>query len=626
MRPLARIAAAASAAAAALVAAAAVARAAPPPIALVVDARGAPRNILHVHETVPVTGSTPLLLYYPKWIPGEHGPTGPIQGVAGLRITSGGADIAWQRDPVDLYAFHVTPPAGATSVDVSFDDLIDSSDPMATPNMLIVNWNRVLLYPAGIPAADVSMQPSIVLPVGWTFGTALPGPKRSGDRVDFAVTPLTTLVDSPLDAGRYERRIVLLDAGGYTNEIDAFADAPDELALSDANVARYKAVIAEADALYGARHWRHYHFLLTLSDAIPPQGIEHHESSDNRAPADYWTDAASLSGFADLLPHEYSHSWNGKYRRPADLITPDYQVPEQTDLLWVYEGLNQYLGDMFVFRSGLVSSSLYPEYLAHIYAEMDSEPGRLADPLDDTAVAAPYLYQAPGDWSAERRSADDFYTEGELVWLSVDAIIRTQSHGARSLDDFIRAFDGQRDTPPMVVPYTRADVVAALDKVQPYDWNGFFQTWVYDVAPHPPPFCVSLTGWKLVWNQVPNHWDDLAEQTRGRADFRYSLGFSTGESGDISDVLAGSPAARAGLGTQTQIIAVDGRKFSPELLHHALADARDPKRDVSLIVLDDDLYRTIDIPYHGGDRYPHLERVASAPDLLSLITAPRRKP
>lgn len=621
-----RLAACASATVAAIVAVTAYAQAATAPISLLVDAREAPRNILHVHETVPVSGAVPMTLYYPKWIPGEHGPTGPIQGVASLRIRSGGADVAWQRDPVDLYSFHVTPPAGATAVDVSFDDLIDSTDPMATPNMLIVNWNRVLLYPAGMPAADVSMKASIELPAGWTFGTALPGPQRSGDRVDFAAAPLTTLIDSPLDAGRYGRRIVLLDAGGYTNEIDAFADDPSDLELSADNVGHYKALVAETDALYGARHWRHYHFLLTLSDAIPSQGIEHHESSDNRAPADYWTDAAQLEGFADLLPHEFSHSWNGKYRRPADLITPDYQVPEQTDLLWVYEGLNQYLGDMFAFRSGFVSTSLYPEYLASTYAEMDSEPGRLADPLVDTAVAAPYLYNAPGEWSAERRNADDFYTEGELVWLSVDAIIRQQSHGARSLDDFLKAFDGQRDTPPMVVPYTRDDVVAALEKVQPYDWNAFFQTWVYDVAPHPPTACIDLTGWKLVWNDVPNHWDVLAEQTRGRSDFRYSLGFSTGESGNVADVLTGSPAARAGLGPQTQIIAVNGRKFSPAVLHQALAAARDPSRDISLIVLDDELYRTVVLTYHGGDRYPHLERVPGSQDVLRLITAPRRKP
>ncbi|HYK54333.1 MAG TPA: hypothetical protein VEV38_12490 [Candidatus Eremiobacteraceae bacterium] len=612
-------------AAVAFLAAAAPALAGAGPITLVVDAREAPRNILHVTEKVPLTVAGPMTLYYPLWIPGEHSPDGPIQGVAALRIRAGGNDVAWTRDPVDLSTFHVTPPAGATSLDVSFDDLITATDPMATPNLVIINWNRVLLYPAGPAAANIDFTPSIVLPSGWTFGTALGGPKRTGDTVDFATTPLTTLVDSPLDAGRYGRRIVLLDSGGYTNEIDAFADAPDELDLSDENVQRYKDVVAEADALYGARHWRHYHFLLTLTDAIPGQGIEHHESSDNRAGADYWTNAAELEDGADLLPHEYSHSWNGKYRRPADLIQPDYQKPERTDLLWVYEGLNQYLGDMLAFRSDFNPPAEYPEYLAHIYAQMDYEPGRLADPLVDTAIAAPYLYSAPDEWSSQRRSAGDFYTEGELVWLSVDAIIRQQSHGARSLDDFLKAFDGQQNTPPMVVPYTRDDVEAALEKVQPYDWHGFFEKWVYDVAPHPAPYGIDLTGWRLVWSETPNRWDELDEETGGPADFRYSLGFSTRDDGKINDVLAGSPAARAGMGTETQIIAVNGRAFSISGLHHALADAKDPSRSIELLLRDDDLYRTVEVPYHGGDRYPHLERVAGTDDILRLITAPRRK-
>jgi len=614
------------AAAAAIIAAAVAGRAAGAPLTLVVDAREAPRNILHVTETVPISGSGPMTLYYPLWIPGEHSPDGPIQGVAALRIRAGGTDVAWSRDPVDLSTFHLTPPAGASSLDISFDDLITATDPMTTPNIVIINWNRVLLYPAGRAATDIDFSPSIILPAGWTFGTALAGPKRTGDRVDFATTSLLTLIDSPLDAGRYGRRIVLLDSGGFTNEIDAFADAPSDLDLSDENVQRYKNLIAEADALYGARHWRHYHFLLTLTDAIPFQGIEHHESSDNRASGDYWTNPAQLQNGADLLPHEYSHSWNGKYRRPADLIQPDYQKPERTDLLWVYEGLNQYLGDMLAFRSGFNPPSEYPEYLASIYAQMDHEPGRLADPLADTAVAAPYLYYAPGEWSSQRRSAGDFYTEGELVWLSVDAIIRSQSHGARSLDNFLKAFDGRQTTPPMVVPYTRSDVEAALQKVQPYDWNGFFQTWVYDVAPHPAAFGIDLTGWRLVWSETPNHWDDLDASTGGRTDFRYSLGFSTGDEGRIDDVLAGSPAARTGIGSQSQIIAVNGRKFTTARLRRAIADAKEPSRSIELILLDDDLYRTVNIAYHGGNRYPHLERVPGTEDVLRLIAAPRRKP
>jgi predicted metalloprotease with PDZ domain len=613
-------------AAAAIVAAAARAATAEVPSApmvLVVDAREAPRNILHVNLSIPVSPG-PFTLVYPKWIPGEHGPTGPIQNMAALRIAANGAPIPWQRDLVDMYAFHVTVPAGAANLDISFDQLMTSQDPMSTPNIVIINWNRVLLYPAGKKSDDVAVKPAIILPDGWGFGTALAGPTRSGNRVDFDTVDLTTLVDSPLDAGRYFKRIPLVNADPYTNEIDVVADAAEDLALSDDNVRNYKNLIAETDALYGARHWYHYHFLLTLSDVIPFQGIEHHQSSDNRAGADYWTNADALENAPDLLPHEYSHSWNGKYRRPADLLAADYQVPEKTDLLWVYEGLNQYLGDMLAFRSGFVEPKMYPEYLAHIYAQMDYEPGRLADPLADTASAAPYLYQAPGEWASQRRSATDFYTEGELVWLSVDAIIRTQSHGEKSLDDFLKAFGGQHNTGPMVVPYTREDVVAGLNAVAPYDWNAFFQKWVYEVAPHPPAYGIDLTGWRLVWNAKPNRWDDLSSSVEHQATFVYSLGFQTDEQGKINDVLQGSPAAKAGIGTGTQIIAVNGRKYSAELLHDAVAAAKKSSSPISLIVVSSNLYRTVSIGYHGGDRYPHLQRAAGVPDLLGKIMTAHR--
>lgn len=613
------------AAAAVIAAAAAQAAGASAPITLVVDAREAPRNILHVQETVPVEHAGPLTLVYPKWIPGEHGPTGPIQSLAALRIESNGQPIAWQRDFVDLYAFHVTVPNGPTSLNITFDQLMQSQDPMATPNLALVNWNRVLLYPAGLKSDDVTMRPSIILPAGWQAGTALNAPKQTGDRIDFGQVNLTTLVDSPLDAGRYFKRIVLLDSGSYTNEIDAVADAPEDLDISAENIGYYRNLVAEADALYGARHWYHYHFLLTLSDTIPFQGIEHHQSSDNRASADYWTNPAALEDSVDLLPHEFSHSWNGKYRRPADLIVADYQAPEKTDLLWVYEGLNQYLGDMLAFRSGFVASKEYPEFLAYNYAQMDHEPGRLADPLADTAVAAPYLYVAPHDWSSQRRSSDDFYTEGELVWLSVDVIIRTQSRGARSLDDFLKAFEGQRNTGPMVVPYTRQQVVDALNAIQPYDWNAFFQKWVYDVAPHPPPLGIELTGWRLVWSQTPNHWDDLQSSVADKANFVYSLGFSTDKDGKIDDVQQGSPAALAGIGTSTQIVAINGRKYSPDVLHQAISTARSSTQPIVLLLNTDDLYRTVDVDYHGGDRYPHLERVPGTVDLLGQIMAPHRK-
>jgi predicted metalloprotease with PDZ domain len=608
--------------AAALIYAAMPVSAADAPMTLVVDARDATHNILHVRMDVPVHPG-PFTLVYPEWIPGEHGPTGPINSVAALRITSNGAAVPWQRDLVDLYAFHLDAPAGASSLNVSFDQLITSADPMATPNLLIINWNRVLLYPSGSHSADVNVKPSILLPAGWDYASALAGAQRSGDSVAFDRVSLSTLVDSPLDAGRYFRRFPLLESVGFSNELDVFADQARDLEISPEIVQDYKNLVAETDALYGARHWSNYHFLLTLSDKIPFQGIEHHQSSDNRASDDYLTNGDALKDAPDLLPHEFSHSWNGKYRRPADLTTQDYQQPQKTDLLWVYEGLNQYLGDMLAFRCGLVSPSEYPEYLANLYAELDNEPGRMATPLVDTAISAPYLYLAPGEWASQRRSSNDFYTEGELVWLSADAIIRTRSHGTKSLDDFIKAFDGQRTTPPMVVTYDRQDVINALNAVQPYDWAGYFQKYVYEVAPHPVSLGIDLAGYKLVWTSTENTWDALDESVAQTHHFDYTLGFNTDENGHIADVLQGSPAANAGMGADTSIVAVDGRKYSPEVLRAAIAAAKSSPRSIELITVSDDQYRVIAIDYHGGDRYPHLVHTAGTPDLLAAIMTPK---
>jgi len=608
--------------AAALIFAASPVTAADAPMTLVVDARDATHNILHVRMEVPVHPG-PFTLVYPEWIPGEHGPTGPINSVAAIRITSNGAAVPWQRDLIDLYAFHLDVPADASSLNVSFDQLITSADPMATPNLLIINWNRVLLYPAGSHSADVSVKPSILLPAGWDYASALAGAQRSGDTVAFDRVSLSTLVDSPLDAGRYFRRFPLLESPGFSNELDVFADQARDLEVSPEIVQDYKNLVAETDALYGARHWSNYHFLLTLSDKIPFQGIEHHQSSDNRSSDDYLTNGDALKDAPDLLPHEFSHSWNGKYRRPADLTTQDYQQPQKTDLLWVYEGLNQYLGDMLSFRCGLVAPSEYPEYLANLYAELDNEPGRMATPLVDTAISAPYLYLAPGEWASQRRSSNDFYTEGELVWLSADAIIRTRSHGTKSLDDFIKAFDGQRTTPPMVVTYDRQDVINALNAVQPYDWAGFFQKYVYEVAPHPVSLGIDLAGYKLVWTSTENTWDALDASVTQTHHFDYTLGFNTDENGHIADVLQGSPAANAGMGADTSIVAVDGRKYSPEVLHAAIAAAKSSPRPIELITVSDDQYRVIAIDYHGGDRYPHLVHTAGTPDLLAAIMAPK---
>ncbi|HEV2115648.1 MAG TPA: M61 family peptidase, partial [Terriglobales bacterium] len=421
------------------------------PITLNVDAREAPRRIFHVRLSFPVSAG-PLTLYYPKWLPGNHRPTGPIANLVGLHFSASGQVIPWNRDDVDMYAFHVNVPAGASTLEAGFDYVTPSHgpgrfDPVSTDQLMILNWNVVLLYPAGKPARDFTYNATLELPAGWKFGTALPVSSHSSSAVAFAPAPLNTLIDSPVLAGANYRAVPLPAPGSPPQELDIAADSAAVLEIPEESVADYTRLMAEAGALFGAHHYRDYHFLLTLSDVEPPNGLEHHESSDDRAPERTLIDPSLRKLMASLLPHEYAHSWNGKYRRPAGLATPDYQQPMKGELLWVYEGLTTYLGEVLAARSGLYTPAQFREQLALTAAQMDHRAGRLWRPLEDTAVAAQILYEAPREWTSWRRSAD-FYPESELTWLEADTIIRKQTNGRRSLDDFCRAFEGPPSGPP----------------------------------------------------------------------------------------------------------------------------------------------------------------------------------
>ncbi|HKU81036.1 MAG TPA: hypothetical protein VJP76_02615, partial [Candidatus Tumulicola sp.] len=387
-------------------------------------------------------------------------------------------------------------------------------------------------------------------------------------------------------------------------------------------LAAYERMPAEAFAMYGSRHFEDYHALLTLSDSIGYQGIEHHQSSDDRAPADFLTDPdESLSG-GDLITHEFSHSWNGKYRRPADLTTPNFQVPMKTDLLWVYEGMNQYLGDVLSFRSGIREPKDYPEYLATIYAEQDNEAGRTTTPLIDLTTAAPYLYEAGGDYGTIRRNANDFYDEGELVWLDADTIVRARSHGRRSLDTFLHRFTTPAVTGPIVDPYTRDEVERLLGAVEPYDWHAFFQKYVYQVSAHPPSDELERAGWKIVYTSKPNKF--IQAEGSGIQHW-YSYGANLSEQGVVRDVRPGSPAWKAGLAPHMTILAVDGQEFSPDVLDYALDRARRSPAPIALIVKQTGWFQTLSLDYHDGVRCPHLERIAGTPDMLAQIVAPHAK-
>jgi predicted metalloprotease with PDZ domain len=599
------------------------------PIRLEVDARDATRGLFHARLELPVSAG-PLTLLYPKWLPGEHGPTGPIVELAGLKCSAAGRPVAWRRDDTDMYTFHLDVPAGAQTLEVRLDYISPASvsgegygnTPNATEELAAVLWNQLLLYPAGRPARAIPFHAVLRLPEGWRFATALPLESREGDTLSFAEVSLETLVDSPVLAGAHFRAVDLGDANGAPVRLDMAADSEAALAIPPDFIDGYRNLVAQANRLFGARHYRHYDFLLALSDFLDADGLEHHESSDDRVPERTFLDSALRTRWATLLPHEYFHSWNGKYRRPTGLATPDYQTPMKGDLLWIYEGLTRYYGDLVLTsRAGLRGAAETREYVAWVAARLADEPGRQWRPLEDTAVAAQLLYSAPGAWASWRRGVD-FYDESLLIWLEADAIIRQRSGGKKSLDDFCRRFYGGQNSRPQVDPYALSDVLDALNAVCPYDWDAFFRDRVRAVTVDPPLGGLAKSGWTLVYSASPNSYGEARDASEKDEDLSHSLGVWVSDEGQVLDVVPDSSAARAGLAPGMKIVAVNSREWSADRLTEAVKSSAGSREPLSITADHDREIRTYVLDYHGGERHPHLEALSGKPDLLSEITRP----
>jgi predicted metalloprotease with PDZ domain len=595
-----------------------------------VDLTGAPRKFLHAHMTIPVRPG-PLTLVYPEWIPGEHGPTGPIDNFAGIRFTAHGQAIPWRRDDVDMYAFHLNVPAGTDTLDARIDYLATapptgfSSGASTSANLAVVNWNEFVLYPANTPSAQVTFQPSITLPAGWKFGTALTQTSEVGNTIHFQPVPLNMLVDSPLLAGRFFHEIPLAPEITPKHYLDIAADGPEDLDASSDEIAAFSNLVRETGALYKSRHYHSYHFLLTLSDSVAHFGLEHHQSSDDRVSARTLIDPDLSMLEGDLLPHEFTHSWNGKYRRPAGLYTTNFQQPMKGNLLWVYEGLTQYLGDVLATRSGIWTPDEYRSYLAASAADLDHRPGRTWRDLEDTAVAAQILYGANDEWDNWRRSVD-YYPEGELIWLDVDTTIRRLSKNKRSLNDFCARFLGLNgNTGPITITYTFDDLVKALNAVQPYNWAGFLHERLTSKSPHAPLDGITNGGYRIEYTSEPNRFIHATESRVHGVNAWYSLGLRMGADETITDVLVGSPAYQAGLGPGMHIVAVNGRRASDDLLHDAIRDATGNKQPIELIVENTGFFRVISLNVHSGEEYPHLVRESKKAALLDNILRPLAK-
>ncbi len=550
-------------------------------IHLKVDLTDAPRNIYHAQLIFPVKAG-PLTLVYPKWIPGNHRPSGPIENVTGVKMEAAGRSLPWERDSVDMYAFHVDVPAGTSELQVSFDTITTSgvsgaSGAAASSHVLDLNWNQVLLYPQGLNSDDVKFAASVQLPAGWKFGTALK-PEETSDQataeIHFKPVSLTTLVDSPLIAGDHYRKIELTKPGETpVHEIDMVSESDAGLAMTPQDEAAYRKLVAETGALFGARHYLEYHFLFTLSDEVGGRGLEHHQSSDNGIEERGLIDPDIRLLETGLLPHEFTHSWNGKYRRPAGLATRNYQEPMVGDLLWVYEGLTEYLGDVLTARSGLWTPEEYREALAATASAMDHRIGRTWRPLEDTARSVQILRLAGPQWQNWRRGLD-YYPEGELIWLDVDTLIRQQTHGQKSLDDFCRLFHGGQSGPPKVVPYTFDDLVSTLNQVTPYDWAGLLRERTNAVTTHAPLAGIERGGWRLVYDDRPNLLIHAGEKLGKNLNAFYSFGFVVRENGELQDVIPGSPAYAAGIGPGMKLVAVNGRRWSKDVLRDTLRTSK----------------------------------------------------
>ena len=607
---------------------------APGPITLSVDATEAPRKIFHARMTIPVNPG-PLTLVYPKWIPGEHGPTGPIINLAGLKFTAGGKTIPWRRDDVEMYAFHLDVPAGAKELEASLDFLSPTfaggftAGASTTAHLAIVTWNQLVLYPDGANASDVTFKANLSLPPGWKFGTSLPIAGQFANRVagaepiskvDFSPVSLERLVDSPVLAGEYFLVIPL--AANPSNEIDIAADNPADLQISPELTTALKRVVSEAVTLFGATHYTHYHFLLTLSDHTAHFGLEHHESNDSRVAERALVDEVYRGVSLTVLPHEFVHSWNGKYRRPAGLATRNYQEPMKGELLWVYEGLTEYLGNLLAARSGLWTQQQYRDALAQVGADLDHKPGRMTRPLIDTTIAAQLLYNAPEEWTSIRRSVD-FYDEGWLIWLDVDTKIRELTNGAKTLDDFCKKFHGAPSTAPMVKPYTFDDVVSTLNEVAPFDWRNFLQTRLNSTDFHAPLDGIERSGWKLAYQPKPTDYLNDVESVRHGVELGYSIGLRLHSDGLVGDVIEGSPASKAGIGPGMKVVAVNGKAYSEQILRDAIKATTDPKqRRIDLLIDNEGHIENHQLTYAEGEKYPVLERDATKPDVLSKIIAP----
>ena len=593
----------------------------PGTLRLEVDATDNRRGIYRVVETIPVAGPGPLTLLYPQWLPGNHAPRGPINSLAGLRISANGRPVAWRRDPRDVYAFHVDVPAGARALRLEFQHLspTDSNQGRVTmtPVMLNLQWEKMSLYPAGYYARGIPIEASVTIPDGWSAATSLDVASRRGNRINYRGVSYERLVDSPIFAGLYYRRERLADG----INLNLFADQPGDLEATPEQIAIHRRFAEQIMRLFGGRHFDEYELLVALTDQLGGIGLEHQNSSENSHPRDYFTGWNLGSAGRDLLPHEFTHSWNGKYRRPADLWTPTFNVPMENSLLWVYEGQTQFWGNILAARSGLMPREDVLAELARTAAYYDTLPGRAWRPLLDTTNDPIVQARRPQPWGSYMRS-EDYYSEGMLIWLEADAKLRQLSGGRRSMNDFARLFFGANDGDLGISTYRFEDVVATLNRIAPFDWADWLSERVNNIRPRAPLAWIAAGGYRLVYRDMPTPYFTSRERDRKILDLTFTIGITVAEGGAISGIAWDSPLFEQGVTSGSTILAVNGRQYSADGLRQAIRAARTDRDPIRLMIKKGEQYREVALDYHDGLRYPVLERTGTGPSSLDALLAP----
>jgi predicted metalloprotease with PDZ domain len=585
---------------------------------LMVDATDTHQNIFRVRQVIPVPAAGPTTLLYPKWLPGTHAPRGQIEKLVGLKISAGGKPVPWVRDAVDVHAFHIDVPQGARELNVAFQFVSatqeDQGRIVVTPAMMNLQWQSVSLYPAGYYVRNIPVQASVTWPAGWQAATALRPASASGATVTYQTTDYDTLVDSPVFAGRHFKSMAL----SPKVTLNIVADEADDLATTPAQIEAHKRLVTEARALFGSEQYDHYDFLLALTKEMGGIGLEHHRSSENGVSREYFTDWNKGPGRRNLLPHELVHSWNGKYRRPKGLWTPDFRTPMQDNLLWVYEGQTQFWGYVLGARSGLYSREQTLDALAAIAAALDQRVGRNWRPLEDTTHDPIIAARKPKGWTSWQR-AEDYYNEGLLIWLEVDGLLRELTRGRRSMDDFAKAFFRGREGDWGVSTYEFADIVATLDGIAPYDWAGFLRQRLGATSSEAPKQGFAKGGYRLVYTAEPNSTVRDIEDRTGVVDLSFGPGLSLSRSGAVDGVVWDSPAFNAGLAAGMTVVAVNGTSYSPERIKRAISDNKGRKSPIALLVRSGDKYRNINLDYPGGLVYPHLQKIGEGEGGIDLL-------